>query len=49
MRYNPSDFPEAENYYAQAISLPIYFGLSDDDVKLIVDKMETPLNYQTIF
>jgi UDP-4-amino-4,6-dideoxy-N-acetyl-beta-L-altrosamine transaminase len=47
--YNPSDFPEAESYYAQAISLPIYFGLSDDDVKLIVDKMETPLNYQTIF
>jgi UDP-4-amino-4,6-dideoxy-N-acetyl-beta-L-altrosamine transaminase len=43
--FKPSDFPEAESYYAQAISLPIYFGLTDEEVKKIVDQMETPSNY----
>jgi UDP-4-amino-4,6-dideoxy-N-acetyl-beta-L-altrosamine transaminase len=47
--FNPSNFPEAESYYSQAISLPIYFGLTDEEVRMIVGRMETPLNYQTIF
>ena len=47
--FKPSDFPEAESYYSQAISLPIYFGLTDDEVRMIVEQMQTPLNYQTIF
>ncbi len=47
--FKPSDFPEAESYYSQAISLPIYYGLTDEEVRMIVDKLETPLNYQTIF
>ena len=47
--YNRSDFPETENYYSTAISLPIFYGLTDEDVKMIVDIMKSPLNYQTIF
>jgi dTDP-4-amino-4,6-dideoxygalactose transaminase len=47
--FKPADFPEAESYYSQAISLPIYYGLTDEEVRMIVDKLETPLNYQTIF
>lgn len=27
--FKPGDFPEAEKYYAEALSLPIYSGLSD--------------------
>ena len=49
MGYQQTDFPQAELYYSEAISLPIYFGLSDDDVKEVVNKLLTPLHHQTIF
>lgn len=49
MGYSPSDFPESERYYGEAISLPIYFGLTDEEIKMVVNKLATPLNYQTIF
>ncbi|CAM3457979.1 UDP-4-amino-4,6-dideoxy-N-acetyl-beta-L-altrosamine transaminase [Aquirufa ecclesiirivi] len=47
--YNPKDFPESEMYYSQAISLPIYFGLKDEEIEYIVEKLKTPINFQTIF
>lgn len=28
--FRPGDFPAAEQYYAEAISLPMYYGLGDD-------------------
>jgi UDP-4-amino-4,6-dideoxy-N-acetyl-beta-L-altrosamine transaminase len=30
------DFPDAEQYYQRAISLPIFFGISDEDQDLVV-------------
>lgn len=47
--YNYSEYPESESYYSEAISIPIYFGLEDTEIDLIVNKIKTPLNYQTIF
>lgn len=47
--FKAADFPESEKYYNEAISLPIYFELNDNDVSYIVNKLTTPLNYQTIF
>jgi UDP-4-amino-4,6-dideoxy-N-acetyl-beta-L-altrosamine transaminase len=44
-----SKLDDAESYYEEAISLPIYFGLTDDEVRMIVNTLQTPLNYQTIF
>lgn len=49
MGFEPSDFTQAEYYYKEAISLPIYVGLTDDEVKEVVSKILTPLNHQTIF
>ena len=49
MGYDPIDFSQAELYYKEAISLPIYVGLSDDEVKEVVSKLLTPLHHQTIF
>ncbi len=49
MGYNVNDFPESELYYNEAISLPIYFGLTDEEVRMVVAKLVTPINYQTIF
>jgi len=48
-KFKETDFPEAEKYYAEAISLPIYYDLKDADVIKIVKILNTPVNHQTIF
>lgn len=51
MGYKPTDYPEAEKYYSEAISLPIYPGLTESQQKEVVGhfKKTHPLGYQTIF
>ncbi len=49
MGYKPENFPAAEQYYSEAISLPIFVGLTDKEIKEVVNKLSTPLNHQTIF
>jgi UDP-4-amino-4,6-dideoxy-N-acetyl-beta-L-altrosamine transaminase len=39
----PGDFPEAENYYARAISLPLYPGLSEADQDFVVAALKQVL------
>jgi len=34
--FKPSDFPQAENYYAEAISLPMYPGLTETEQDQVV-------------
>jgi perosamine synthetase len=34
--FDPSDYPEAEQYYRQALSIPLYFGLSDEQQQLVI-------------
>lgn len=33
------EFPQAENYYEEALSLPLYFGLSDDEQNLVIQSI----------
>lgn len=47
--FNPNDFPEAERYYAEAISLPMYPALSHEQQKEIVQRLTTPIGHQTLF
>jgi UDP-4-amino-4,6-dideoxy-N-acetyl-beta-L-altrosamine transaminase len=35
-RIDPADFPEAERYYASCLSLPLYPGLTDEDVEHVI-------------
>ncbi|WP_090139152.1 UDP-4-amino-4,6-dideoxy-N-acetyl-beta-L-altrosamine transaminase [Limnohabitans sp. DM1] len=51
MGYKPDDYPEAEKYYSEAITLPIYPGLTELQQKEIVKHFEKPYptGYQTIF
>jgi UDP-4-amino-4,6-dideoxy-N-acetyl-beta-L-altrosamine transaminase len=37
--FRPGDFPAAEDYYARAISIPIYSGMSDDQQDRVVERM----------
>jgi UDP-4-amino-4,6-dideoxy-N-acetyl-beta-L-altrosamine transaminase len=37
--FNPGDFPEAENYYENAISLPMFPGLSEKGQDYVIDTL----------
>ncbi len=39
MGFKSNDFPEAKKYYDEAISLPIYYGMSDEQQNYIVEKL----------
>lgn len=43
MGFKPDDFPEAEEYYREAISLPLYPGLSDSEQDRVVQALKRVL------
>ncbi len=47
--FNPGDFPEAERYYAEAISLPMYPALMKEQQIEVVQRLTTPIGHQTLF
>lgn len=44
MGFNQGDFPQAESYYAEAISLPMYQSLSDEQQDQVVSVLQKVLN-----
>ena len=46
-KFKETDFPESEKYYAEAISLPIYYDLKDSEIQKIVKILKTPFKNQT--
>lgn len=40
MGFQYGDFPHAENYYSRAITLPLYFDLSDDQQDFVVAQLK---------
>jgi len=48
-RFNPLDFPSAEDFFASALSLPVFPGLSSSDIAMTIEALEGPLGHQTIF
>lgn len=49
MGFKRENFPEAERYYAEAITLPIYPDLKPEQQAEVVRRLLTPSGYQTIF
>jgi UDP-4-amino-4,6-dideoxy-N-acetyl-beta-L-altrosamine transaminase len=43
------DFPESENYYAEAISLPLFPNLSKEQQEKIVKIVSSPVGHQSLF
>lgn len=43
MGFAPGQFPNAERYYAEAISIPLYAGLTDTDQERVVAALERAL------
>lgn len=48
-KYDPSDFPNAEAYYASAISLPLFPSLTDTQLGEVIQSLASPPGHQTIF
>jgi dTDP-4-amino-4,6-dideoxygalactose transaminase len=42
--YQMTDYPEAYNSYANEISLPVYFNLSDDQVRTVIGAVVKAVN-----
>jgi len=40
MGFVEGDYPEAERYYREAISLPLYPGLTDRDQQVVVEALQ---------
>lgn len=49
MGFKPGDFPEAERYYREAISLPIFPLLTEEQQREIASYLANPIGHQTIF
>jgi len=47
--FKAADFPEAERYYAEAISLPMYPALTFEQQEEVVKRLTTPIGHQTLF
>ncbi len=47
--YNIKDFPESESYYKEAISIPIYPGLTKSQQKMIFNIIQNRQGFQTLF
>jgi dTDP-4-amino-4,6-dideoxygalactose transaminase len=49
MGYKIDEFPASEQYYKEAISLPIYPGLTEEQQNEVVASLMSLNGYQTIF
>jgi UDP-4-amino-4,6-dideoxy-N-acetyl-beta-L-altrosamine transaminase len=47
--FKVSDFPEAEAYYSEAISLPMYATLTNDQQDTVVNTINKPIGFQNLF
>ena len=49
MGFNINEYPEAESYYSEAISLPLYPALTENQQVDVVQWISRPIGHQTIF
>ncbi|MBT9485438.1 UDP-4-amino-4,6-dideoxy-N-acetyl-beta-L-altrosamine transaminase [Sediminibacterium sp.] len=48
-KYNRADFPNAEAYYAESISIPMHTMLTNDEQQFVIDQIEKPMGHQNLF
>jgi UDP-4-amino-4,6-dideoxy-N-acetyl-beta-L-altrosamine transaminase len=47
--YDVENFPNSEKYYATAISLPMYYSLSEKEQEFVVQIINKPFGFQNLF
>ncbi len=48
-KYKRADFPNAEAFYAEAISIPMHTMLTNDEQQFVIDQIEKPMGHQNLF
>lgn len=48
-KFNVNQYPNAEKYYSEAISIPIFPGLNGKDINRVFEIITKPINHQTLF
>lgn len=48
-RYDLNDFPEAEKYYSEAITIPLFPGLTEPQQDEVIKYFAAPIGFQTLF
>ena len=41
--FNPDDFPVAQAYYEEALTIPLYYSLTDEEQSFIVESLRESL------
>jgi UDP-4-amino-4,6-dideoxy-N-acetyl-beta-L-altrosamine transaminase len=41
--HDPARYPNAQDYYSQSLSIPLYYGMSDDDAQTVVTALQNSL------
>lgn len=47
--FDSKDFPVAEEYYASAISIPMYTTLTEEQQDYVIESIKQPMGYQNLF
>lgn len=47
--YDRKEFPQAESYYSEAISIPMFATLSESDQQFVVEVIKKPSGFQNLF
>ena len=47
--FTKEDFPNSNTYYSEALSIPIYPGLREENIQYVVDTIKNPINFQNLF
>jgi dTDP-4-amino-4,6-dideoxygalactose transaminase len=47
--YDKFDFPQAEAYYSEAISIPMFSSLTESDQQFVVNTIKKPIGHQNLF
>lgn len=47
--YDKQEFPNAESYYSEAISIPMFTTLTESDQQFVIDAIKKPVGHQNLF
>jgi UDP-4-amino-4,6-dideoxy-N-acetyl-beta-L-altrosamine transaminase len=47
--YDKKEFPQAESYYSEAISIPMFAALTESDQQFVIDAIKKPSGHQNLF
>jgi dTDP-4-amino-4,6-dideoxygalactose transaminase len=47
--YKKIDFPQAEAYYSEAISIPMFATLTESEIEFVVNAIRKPFGHQNLF